>query len=96
MREEIQNSAAVQGLDFHVPVEVEGVRLIADLVAAGTGVSIIPTTAVPPDAPGIRVIPIADMPQRRLALVAASGAQLSMADRAVREIVLRIARRTRS
>ncbi len=75
---------------LEVPVEVEGVRLIADLVAAHGGVSVLPETAIPPELPGLRTFPIADMPPRRLALVTARDAHLSLADRAVRESILRL------
>ncbi|HLF41819.1 MAG TPA: LysR substrate-binding domain-containing protein, partial [Acidimicrobiia bacterium] len=46
-RLEIDEVAAAHGLALTVPVEVDGVRLIADLVAAGRGASILPETAVP-------------------------------------------------
>ena len=95
LRDEVDSAAREQGIELHVPVEIEGVRLIADLVAAGAGVSIIPETAVPPETSGLRAIGMSDVPPRRLALVSARGAQLSMADRAVREVVLRIVRANR-
>ena len=68
LRSEVESAAHDQGLVLSVPLEVEGVRLIADLVAAGAGVSIIPETAVPPREPGVRSFAITDMPPRRLAL----------------------------
>ncbi len=37
------------GLTLTVPVEVEGIRLIADLVVAGDYASILPETAIPPE-----------------------------------------------
>src|SRR5258706_529446 len=67
LRSEVEGAAHDQGLTLSVPVEVEGVRLIGDLVAAGAGVSIIPETAVPPREPGVRSFAITDMPPRRLA-----------------------------
>ncbi len=95
LRDEVDNAAIDQGVQLDVPVEIEGVRLIGDLVAAGAGLSIIPETAVPPDDERLRAIAIADMPPRRLALVTARGTQLSLADRAVREAVIRLVRATR-
>jgi len=89
-RLEIDEVAAAHGLSLTVPVEVEGVRLIADLVAAGRGASILPQTAVPPGLPGLRTVTIAGMPPRRLALVTARHAYLSLADRAVRDSVRRL------
>jgi len=88
LRHEVEAAAAQQGLEVPVTVEVEGIRLVADLVAAGAGASVLPETAVPPEMPGVRTIPILGMPPRRLALVNARDARLSLADRAVRDAVL--------
>ena len=44
------------GLSLTVPVEVEGIRLIADLVAAGTYASILPETAIPPELRNVRTV----------------------------------------
>jgi DNA-binding transcriptional LysR family regulator len=70
-----------------VAIEVEGIRLIADMVAAGEYASILPETALPPDLGDLRAVEIAKMPPRRLAIVNARDVQLSLADRAVREAV---------
>jgi DNA-binding transcriptional LysR family regulator len=88
LRQEVDAVAAQQGLEFPVSVEVEGIRLIADLVAAGAGASILPETALPPDLHGVRTAPILGMPPRRLALIVGRDARLSVADLAVRECVL--------
>jgi LysR family hydrogen peroxide-inducible transcriptional activator len=88
LRQEVDTAAAEQGIDIEVMVEVEGIRLVSDLVAAGAGVSVLPESAIPPDLPNIRTAPIADMRPRRLALVNARDARLSLADSAVREAVL--------
>jgi DNA-binding transcriptional LysR family regulator len=95
LRSEVETAARDQGLTFSVPLEVEGVRLIGDLVAAGAGVSIIPETAMPPREPGLRALAIADIPPRRLALVTARGVRLSLADAAVRDAVVRLVRSQR-
>ena len=50
LRIEIEAAAARRGVQLDVPVEVEGIRLIADLVAAGAGIAVLPETAVPPGA----------------------------------------------
>ncbi len=92
LRDEVEIAARDQAVQLDVAVEIEGVRLIADLVAAGAGVSMIPETAVPPDGTLLRAVAIAHMPPRRLALVTARGTQLSMADRAVRDALVRILR----
>jgi LysR family hydrogen peroxide-inducible transcriptional activator len=87
LRHEVEAAAAEQGMSVPVVVEVEGIRLIADLVAAGAGASILPETALPPDLRGVRTAAIAGMRPRRLALVAARDARLSLADLAVRDSV---------
>lgn len=87
LRKEVELAAAHQGLEVVVTVEVEGIRLVADLVAAGAGASVLPQTAVPADL-DVQTVAIAGMPPRRLALVNARDAQLSLADRAVRGAVL--------
>jgi DNA-binding transcriptional LysR family regulator len=92
LRAELDAAARDEGLVLDVPVEVEGVRLIADLVAAGVGVSIMPETAVPADNPELRSVAIARMPPRRLALVSARGVELSLADDAVRHVLVRLVR----
>ncbi len=94
LRAEIDLAALNAEVSFSVEVEVEGVRLIADLVAAGAGITIVPETAVPADAPaaGLQAVAIADMPPRRLALVTARGGYLSLADQMVRDIVIELVR----
>lgn len=90
LRLEVQEAAAAVGVELQVPIEVEGVRLIGELVGAGAGVSILPETAIDPDTAGVRTVPVDDLPPRRLVLVTPLDAQLSFADRAVRERVLEI------
>ena len=89
LRHEVEAVAAQQGLDLPITVEVEGIRLVADLVAAGAGASVLPETAVPAEL-DVTVVPIAGMPPRRLAIVTARDARLSLADRAVRDTVLAV------
>ena len=69
LRDEVDDAARAEHVELRVPIEVEGIRLIADLVASGAGVSILPETAVPDDHPGVRTVRIARMPPRRLALI---------------------------
>ena len=87
LRAEIEAAARAAGVELSVPLEIEGVRLIADLVAAGAGASVLPETAVPPQTPGVRTVTLADLPPRRLALIAARDAHLSLADRATGDAV---------
>ncbi len=90
LRTEIDHAAATRGVTLPVTVEVEGIRLVGDLVAAGAGASVLPETAVPPDLAGVRTVPLADVPPRRLALVSGRDSSLSLADRAVRDSVRRL------
>jgi len=92
LRDEVETAAQAERVELRVPIEVEGVRLIADLVGAGVGVSILPETAVARDHTGVRQLRIARMPPRRLALVTARGVQLSLADQAVHDAVRRMVR----
>jgi DNA-binding transcriptional LysR family regulator len=87
LRAEVEQAARAAGIELDVPLEVEGVRLIPDLVAAGAGVTIMPETAAPSGVPGVRAVPMADMPPRRLALVTARGGYLTLADQTVRAVV---------
>lgn len=88
LRRDVEAAAAQEGLEVPVVVEVEGIRLIAELVAAGAGASILPETALPPNLRHVRTVAIEGMPPRRLAIVVARDARLSLADLAVRESVL--------
>jgi DNA-binding transcriptional LysR family regulator len=90
LRQEVELAAKSLGLDVVVSVEVEGIRLVADLVAAGAGASILPETAVPPELANVRTISIAEMPPRRLALITGRGTYLSLADVALRECLLEV------
>ena len=95
LRREIELAAAKLGVQLDVPVEVEGIRLIADLVASGAGIAVLPETAVPPNLEGLRTFEIADLPPRQLGLATLKNAPLSLADRAVRDAVLEIVGFTR-
>ncbi|MFM8238459.1 MAG: LysR family transcriptional regulator [Actinomycetota bacterium] len=90
LRDELDATARASGVELRAPIEVEGIRLIADLVAAGAGVSVLPESAAADLGDRVRVVPLARMPPRRLALVTARGAQLSLADRAVHDAVRRL------
>ena len=91
LRDEVDVAASAAHLTLRVPVEVEGIRLIGDLVAAGAGLSIVPEGAVAARE-GVRHVAIVDMPPRRLALVRARGAQLTLADQAVHDVVAQLVR----
>jgi LysR family hydrogen peroxide-inducible transcriptional activator len=87
LRFEVERAAEDAGVALSVPVEVEGIRLIADLVVSGNYASILPETAIPPDISRARTVHIAGLPPRRLAIVSARDAQMSLADQAVRDCV---------
>src|SRR5262249_62104720 len=69
LRREVDDAAAASGLNIAVPVEVEGIRLIGDMVAAGGGASVLPETAIPPELTRVRRGALRDVPPRRLGLV---------------------------
>jgi LysR family tcuABC transcriptional regulator len=92
LRVEVEAAAASQRIDLRVVVEVEGIRLIADMVAAGLGASILPDTAVPRGTSDVRVVALEGMPPRRLVLVTARDAHLSLADGAIRHAVVGLVR----
>jgi LysR family hydrogen peroxide-inducible transcriptional activator len=94
LRTEVENAAARRGLTLPVTVEVEGIRLIGDLVAAGAGASVLPETAVPPELAGVRTVALDGVPPRRLALISARDSALTLADRAVRDGVRRLVAET--
>ncbi len=95
LRAEIDAAAAKRGVQLDVPVEVEGIRLIAELVASGGGIAVLPETAIPPVLDGLRTFEITDLPPRQLGLATLRNAPLSLADRAVRDVVLEIVGWTR-
>ncbi|MFM8304487.1 MAG: LysR family transcriptional regulator [Actinomycetota bacterium] len=92
LRAEIDAAATREGVTLDVVVEVEGIRLVADLVAAGAGAAVLPETALPAGLDGVQVVSIRGMPPRRLALINTRDAHLSIADRAVRDAALRTLR----
>jgi LysR family hydrogen peroxide-inducible transcriptional activator len=87
LRIEVDRAAEEAGIALIVPVEVEGIRLIADLVVAGDYASILPETAIPPELTNARTVRIDGLPPRRLAMVTARDVQMSLADQAVRDSV---------
>ena len=88
---EIEAAAAEQGITLDVAVEVEGIRLIADLVAAGAGASVLPGDRGTGRAS--RTCGSCRSPEcHRVASrsINARDAYLSIADRAVRDSALRL------
>lgn len=95
LRREVDDAALAAGVTLTVPVEVEGIRLVADMVAAGGGASVLPETAVPPELTGVRKVLLRDVPPRRLGMIRSRDTELSLADRAVRDAVLALVSRHR-
>src|SRR5437016_5883360 len=95
VRGEAAEAAAAGGLSIAAPVEAEGIRLIADMVAAAGGASVLPETASPPELTRVRRVALRDVPPRRLGLITARESYLSLADRAVRDGVRRLVARHR-
>src|SRR5262249_47341545 len=108
LRREVDDAAGAKGLSIAVPVEVEGIRLIADMAPAagarltrehapaGGGASVVPETTVPPVLARVRRVALGAVPPRRLGLITAREAYLSLADRAVRDGVRRLVTRHRA
>lgn len=90
LRREVDDAAEHAGLNLSVPVEIEGIRLIADMVAAGGAASVLPETAIPPELGNVRRVALHGVPLRRLGLITARESYLSLADRAVRDGVRRL------
>ncbi|MBP7930083.1 MAG: LysR family transcriptional regulator [Acidimicrobiia bacterium] len=93
VRREVEVAARNQGVTVSVPIEVEGVRLITDIVRSGRAVTILPQTAAPRGEEGVRTFAISGMPPRRLALVRRRGAHLSIADQTVWDVAVGIMER---
>ena len=90
LRLEIEAARGRAGVDAtDVSVEVEGIRLIADLVAAGAGASVLPETAVPPELEACAPCRCAACRRGGSRSSTARDAYLSIADRAVRELPAR-------
>lgn len=92
LRTWIDNAAKDQGVELEVPVNCEGIRLLPRLVRSGVGCSILPMTALPDYTEIFTVYPIKDLPPRHLALVSAKDAVLSMAERVVSDVIIRLAK----
>lgn len=92
LRTWIDNAAKAQDVELDVPVNCEGIRLLPRLVRSGVGCSILPLTALPDEQSVFTVYPIKDLPPRHLAVISAKDAVLSMAERVVRDVIIRLAK----
>lgn len=92
LRTWIDDAAKKKGVELEVPINCEGIRLIPRLVRSGVGCSILPLTALPADMYNLVKYPITDLPYRHLALISAKDAVLSMAERVVSDVIIRLSR----
>jgi DNA-binding transcriptional LysR family regulator len=92
LRTWIDDAAKAQGVTLAVPINCEGIRLIPRLVNSGVGCSILPLTALPDDMSNMVKYSITDLPYRHLALISAKDAVLSMAERVVSDVIIRLSK----
>lgn len=92
LRTWIDDAAKAQGVTLEVPINCEGIRLIPRLVRSGVGCSILPLTALPDDMTNMVKYSISDLPYRHLALISAKDAVLSMAERVVSDVIIRLSK----
>ncbi len=92
LRTWIDDAAKKQGISLDVPINCEGIRLIPRLVRSGVGCSILPLTALPEDMYNLTKFSISDLPYRHLALISAKDAVLSMAERVVSDVIVRLSK----
>lgn len=91
LRQWIDKAAKLENVEFDVPVNCEGIRLLPRLVRSGVGCSILPLTALPNEQSVFTVYEIVDLAPRQLALISAKDAVLSMAERVVSDVIIRLA-----
>lgn len=92
LRRWIDDAAKKKNLTLNVPINCEGIRLIPRLVRSGVGCSILPLTALPDDMYNLTKYSIADLPHRHLALISSRDAVLTLAERVVRDVIIRLAK----
>ncbi|HMS24350.1 MAG TPA: LysR family transcriptional regulator [Acidimicrobiia bacterium] len=90
LRTWIDKAARKEEVTLDVPVNCEGIRLLPRLVRSGVGCSILPLTALPNEQSVFTVYKIENLPPRHLALISAKDAVLSMAERVVSDVIIRL------
>jgi DNA-binding transcriptional LysR family regulator len=87
-RDEIEAAAAAGGVTLSVKAELDGIRLIASLAIGGFGAAILPATAIPTWLEGDwSVVPVSDLPPRRVGVAQRRRGLPSPAARALLDVV---------
>lgn len=87
-RDEIDAAASVSGVSLQTKAELDGIRLIASLAIGGFGAAILPATAIPVWLQGEwSVVPVTDLPPRRVGLAQRRRGLPSPAARALLEVI---------
>lgn len=87
-RNELDRFAADSGIQLVAHAEIDGVRLIASLAFEGLGPTIVPSSAVPRHPSDLwRMIPIENMPVRRVGVVQRRRGMLPAPARALQQVL---------
>ncbi|MFP5328285.1 MAG: LysR family transcriptional regulator [Acidimicrobiia bacterium] len=87
-RDEIESAVAKSGAELKIKAELDGIRLIASLAIGGFGAAILPATAIPTWLRGDwAVVPVVDLPPRRVGLAQRRRGLPSPAARALLEVI---------
>ena len=87
-RDEINVAAAASGVELTTKAELDGIRLIASLAMGGFGPAILPATAIPTWLQGDwSVVPVSDLPPRRVGLAQRRRGLPSPAARALLDVI---------
>ncbi len=93
LRDEIELAIKPWGVTLTPSIELDGLRTLASLVIDGYGPSILPATAVPEHLRArFSLIPLEGVPRRKVGLVSRRHGLPSAPSRAVRELLLDVAR----
>ena len=87
-RDEIDAAASAGGAKLKVKAELDGIRLIASLAMGGFGAAILPATAIPLWLRGEwAVVPVSDLPPRRVGIAQRRRGLPSPAARALLDVI---------
>ncbi len=88
-RDEIDSELKNQGVELNTRAEIDGMRMIANLVLTGFGAAILPASAAPDDGPWRR-IPITGLVRRSVGLIVSRRVAPSAVTRAVSEVIFEV------